>query len=78
MVASVYRGFWADRHLPSTTAVPREDAPSTSKAQAHIQLPETCTMSDSYIEVDLPFESDPALLEVSLSFVALSLSFNSL
>ena len=53
-------GFWADRHLhaPDLAALPNR-----STAGPAVNLPEERRMADSYIEVELPFESDPGLLE---------------
>lgn len=58
---SIYpAGFWADRHLhaPDLAALPNRSA-----AGPAVDLPKERRMADSYIEVELPFESDPGLLE---------------
>lgn len=51
-------GFWADRHASSAKRDPLEEG-AKNALDANAQK----RMEDSYIEVDLPFESDPALLE---------------
>lgn len=51
-------GFWADRHSSSAKRDSQEEG-STNVLDENAQK----RMEDSYVEVDLPFESDPALLE---------------
>jgi hypothetical protein len=48
-------GFWADRHASSS----KDSADTISAESANAEK----RMEDSYVEVDLPFESEPALLE---------------
>lgn len=55
-------GFWADRHASSS----KRDAAGTSSSSSTDVSTETNAqkrMEDSYVEVDLPFETEPALLE---------------
>lgn len=58
--SNISQGFWADRL--NAHASPASSS-GTIKSVSAAEVPATKTIEESYVQADLPFESDAALLE---------------